>query len=93
MKLIRCTQCSIPIALTRSWLNCECGKSGGAYLPDGDCVVISGPCGLYGISNRIFFGMRGEAFPYNETTRTKNGKLKVMRLTDNPGCFPERTVS
>ena len=90
VKLIRCEECSTPIALTHSWLNCECGRSGGAYLPDGDRCMVAGPCGLYGVSNRIFFGIRHEAWPYDESNVTKKGLPKVLRLVVNPGVFPER---
>jgi hypothetical protein len=64
--------------------------SGGAYLPDGDRCMVAGPCSLYGISNRIFFGIRSEAWPYDETNLTKSGKPKVIRLAVNPGELSER---
>lgn len=93
VKLIRCNECSIPIALTHRWLNCECGLSGGSYLPDGDRCVIAGPCSLYGVSNRIFFGLRDEAWPYDEAKTTRSGQPKVLRLAGNPGVLPERALA
>lgn len=86
VKLIRCEECGDPVALSRKWRNCDCGRSGGAYGPDGDRAVIAGPCGLYGISNKIFLGVRADAWPYDET----NGKIE--RLAKNRGCFPERAA-
>lgn len=93
MKLIRCNECSTPIALLHRWLNCECGRSGGAYLPDGDRCVVAGPCSLYGVSNRIFFGVRHEAWPYDESQLSRGGAAKVTRLVENPGVFPERVLA
>lgn len=90
MKLIRCQECGQPLALLKRWANCDCGMSGGAYLADGDRCMIAGPCALFGISNRLFFGMRAEAWPYDEATTTRAGKPKVVRLAVNPGALPER---
>jgi len=92
MKLIRCDDCGQPIALTYTWANCECGLSGGAYMPNGDSCVVAGTCGLYGIDNRLFFGLRVEAFPYDETKTRRDGTPKVVRLEHNPGSFPERVA-
>lgn len=90
VKLIRCESCSTPIALLHRWLNCECEQSGGAYLPDGDRCMVAGPCRLYGVSNKVFFGMRTEVWPYDEEALTKRGKPKVTRLAANPGVLPDR---
>lgn len=79
MKLIRCEECGDPVALSVKWRDCHCGLSGGAYHGDGHRAVVSGPCRVYGISNRLFFlGERSEAWAYDES----NGR--VDRLKDNP---------
>jgi hypothetical protein len=90
VKLIRCNDCGQPIALSHDWQNCECGRSGGAYLADGRRCFVAGPCSLYGIDNRLFYGMRVEAWPYQEPGQTRDGRRKVIRLVDNPGVYPER---
>ena len=84
MKLIRCTDCGDPVALSRDWRNCHCGLSGGAYHRDGHRAIVAGPCGLYGISNKLFYGLRVEAWPYDES----NGR--ILRLVVNTGEFPAR---
>ena len=85
MKLIRCYACGDPVALTsREWRNCACGRSGGAYERDGDKAIIAGECSLYGVSNKLFYGLRAEAWPYDET----NGK--ITRLVENPQDFSDR---
>lgn len=87
MKLIRCTECGDAVALSRTWRNCDCGLSGGAYKRDMDTALVAGPCGLYGIANGLFYGRRVEAWPYDES----NGKIE--RIVVNPGRFPERSVA
>jgi hypothetical protein len=84
VKLIRCWDCGMPLALTYSWLNCECGKAGGAYMPDGRKAIVAGSAQLIGISNKVFYGIRAECWPYDET----NGR--ITRLSENPGDFPDR---
>lgn len=85
MKLIRCTECGDPVALSKEWRNCYCGLSGGQYLRLGlDRAVVAGPCGLYGIGNRLFRGETVEAYPYDESND------KIVRLAINTGFLPER---
>jgi hypothetical protein len=85
MKLIRCYHCDDPVALSVRWRSCTCGASGGVYREDGDKAVVAGPCGLYGVSNLIFVGMRHEAWPYDEKRLCRfDGLPKITRLTSNP---------
>ncbi len=72
MKLLHCLNCKDLFAMRYSLKQCECGQSTGQYLPDGNNVVIIGPCKVVGIKNRFFSGNVDESvFWYPED----NGKV------------------
>jgi hypothetical protein len=52
MKLLFCPYCRDIIALKYELRKCQCGKSSGKYLEDGDCVVVSKDALTLGIENK-----------------------------------------
>jgi len=54
MKLIYCTECGDVVALRRQERSCICGKSKGAYCPDGLHATINGPAIPLGFANPSF---------------------------------------
>lgn len=54
MKLIYCIECGDVVALRKQERYCVCGKSKGAYGPDGLHATISGPTIPLGFANASF---------------------------------------
>jgi hypothetical protein len=88
MKLLCCYECRDVLGLSRTWRNCDCGQTGGGVKPDGDTILIAGPCFVIGLSNKLRARAvrRGEAWLYDDT----NGK--VERMIENRGDWPSRPV-
>lgn len=54
MKLIFCPECNDILKLSLRERVCECGQSGGKYLPDGIDAIITGKAIPLGIANSSF---------------------------------------
>lgn len=84
--MILCNDCGDPVALSKRWRSCYCGRSGGAYKHDGDHALVGGPCRVVGISNKVLYS-RAECWPYDES----NGKIE--RLAENPKRMTQRAMA
>lgn len=66
MKLLLCRACFDWNALSYGPRDCECGRTGGQYNPDGDTATVWGDGVLFGFSNRAWrplffkFALEGE---------------------------------
>lgn len=54
MKLLNCLQCNDIQSLIATIRFCACQKSAGAYRSEGLHAVITGPCRVLGVENRVY---------------------------------------